>query len=355
MSTIIRRTAAALTGAADAVTLLAGAATGAWAGYTYAPAGLDAVLHLPFTGAAAVAGAFAVNADADLVVAPARRFAQGTPAYAYAEEHGAVPGDLDEALGRSGADQLARHPPPLTPVTAARTRLERVRASAGIAPFALQQIEDELAGPADAGSWPGRCGSCSTRPTRRAASSARPSNSSPPPRRRPCAPRSTRTTPKPRAVRSRKPPSSSSTPPGCACTRPPPPAGRTPVTRTFTATLQPLGTTIPDPALIVLIGAAGSGKSTFAATWNPSQVLELDAVRAMISDSFPCQVQLVEAGAGPGAGSRPYLKAWQDARHVRQLSKRWRTRLEPTAYDITRWSRCRLFESAEALTADPRL
>lgn len=27
-----------------------------------------------------------------------------------------------------------------------------------------------------------------------------------------------------------------------------------------------------------------------------------------------------EAGAGPGAGSRPYVKAWQNARHVRRLS-----------------------------------
>jgi hypothetical protein len=100
VSTFVRRTAAALTDAADAVTLVAGAATGAWAGYTYIPAGLDAVLHLPFTGAAALAGAFAVNAAADLVLAPARRFAQGIPAYAYAEEHGVVPGDLDEALGQ---------------------------------------------------------------------------------------------------------------------------------------------------------------------------------------------------------------------------------------------------------------
>ncbi|MFE5513986.1 hypothetical protein ACFQ9J_25980 [Streptomyces sp. NPDC056529] len=100
MRTFVRRTAAALTDAADAVTLVAGAATGAWAGYTYVPAGLDAALHLPFTGAAALVGAFAVNAAADLLLAPARRFAQGIPAYAYDQEHGAVPGGLDEALGQ---------------------------------------------------------------------------------------------------------------------------------------------------------------------------------------------------------------------------------------------------------------
>lgn len=42
--------------------------------------------------------------------------------------------------------------------------------------------------------------------------------------------------------------------------------------------------TLPDPALIVLIGAAGSGKSTLARTWPSTQVLELDAFRAMVSD-----------------------------------------------------------------------
>ncbi len=46
------------------------------------------------------------------------------------------------------------------------------------------------------------------------------------------------------------------------------------------------GTAIPDPALIVLIGAAGSGKSTLASSWPATQVLELDAFRAMVSDSF---------------------------------------------------------------------
>ncbi|MGW4161987.1 AAA family ATPase [Streptomyces sp. NPDC004788] len=53
---------------------------------------------------------------------------------------------------------------------------------------------------------------------------------------------------------------------------------------TFEGTMQPLDTTIPDPALIVLIGAAGSGKSTWASTWPSTQVLELDQFRAMVSD-----------------------------------------------------------------------
>ncbi|MFE1271249.1 AAA family ATPase [Streptomyces sp. NPDC058758] len=67
--------------------------------------------------------------------------------------------------------------------------------------------------------------------------------------------------------------------------------------RTFNATLQPLDTTIPDPAVVVLIGAAGSGKSTFASTWKPSQVLELDAFRAMVSDSAGDQGATADAVA----------------------------------------------------------
>ncbi|MFC9734281.1 AAA family ATPase [Streptomyces roseolus] len=67
--------------------------------------------------------------------------------------------------------------------------------------------------------------------------------------------------------------------------------------RTFNATLQLLDTTIPDPALVVLIGAAGSGKSTFASTWPPSQVLELDHFRAMVSDEAGDQAATADAVA----------------------------------------------------------
>ncbi|MFF9854252.1 AAA family ATPase [Streptomyces litmocidini] len=49
-------------------------------------------------------------------------------------------------------------------------------------------------------------------------------------------------------------------------------------------TFPPPDTTVPEPALICLIGAAGSGKSTLASTWHLTQVLSLDHYRALVSD-----------------------------------------------------------------------
>ncbi|MGW1412535.1 AAA family ATPase [Streptomyces sp. NPDC002403] len=51
----------------------------------------------------------------------------------------------------------------------------------------------------------------------------------------------------------------------------------------------PVDTTIPEPSLVCLIGAAGSGKSTWASTWRATQVLELDRFRALVSDDAGCQ------------------------------------------------------------------
>ncbi|HBF85899.1 MAG TPA: ATP/GTP-binding protein [Streptomyces sp.] len=51
----------------------------------------------------------------------------------------------------------------------------------------------------------------------------------------------------------------------------------------------PVDMTIPEPSLVCLIGAAGSGKSTWAATWPATQVLELDRFRAFVSDDAGCQ------------------------------------------------------------------
>ncbi|BBG20773.1 putative ATP/GTP-binding protein (plasmid) [Actinacidiphila reveromycinica] len=51
----------------------------------------------------------------------------------------------------------------------------------------------------------------------------------------------------------------------------------------------PVDTTIPDPSLVIMIGAAGAGKSTWASTWPDTQVLELDRFRALVSDDPGCQ------------------------------------------------------------------
>lgn len=57
----------------------------------------------------------------------------------------------------------------------------------------------------------------------------------------------------------------------------------------------PLDTTIPEPSVVCLIGAAGSGKSTWASTWPATQVLELDKFRALVSDDAGCQESTEDA------------------------------------------------------------
>ncbi|MGN2363983.1 AAA family ATPase [Streptomyces luridiscabiei] len=54
--------------------------------------------------------------------------------------------------------------------------------------------------------------------------------------------------------------------------------------------------TIPDPALVCLIGPAGSGKSTLARRWAETQLLELDRFRAMVSDDFSVKFSVLSSG-----------------------------------------------------------
>jgi hypothetical protein len=53
---------------------------------------------------------------------------------------------------------------------------------------------------------------------------------------------------------------------------------------------------VPDNALIVLIGAAGAGKSTLAASWPLSQALSLDALRETVSGDFSVKFSLLISG-----------------------------------------------------------
>ncbi|SEE61641.1 hypothetical protein SAMN05428939_8160 [Streptomyces sp. TLI_105] len=96
----------------DMVTMLAGAVSGAVAGYTYYPATYDADLRLAATGAVALGGVFLFTTVADAVLAPLRRrFTQADVAEMraaaearVAEVRGvAVPSGLSEALDQVAA------------------------------------------------------------------------------------------------------------------------------------------------------------------------------------------------------------------------------------------------------------
>jgi predicted kinase len=68
-----------------------------------------------------------------------------------------------------------------------------------------------------------------------------------------------------------------------------------------------------DPELVVLIGAAGAGKSTWAAArYRPSQVVSLDALRAVVADDECDQDATADAVA--------LLMAIVDARLSRRLT-----------------------------------
>ncbi|GAA2417955.1 AAA family ATPase [Streptomyces mauvecolor] len=95
---------------------------------------------------------------------------------------------------------------------------------------------------------------------------------------------------------------------------------------TFTGTTQSLDTTTPDPALIVMIGASGSGKTTLASTWPATQVLELDAFRAMVSDdagdqsATPAAVSLLHTALAARLARRltTVISATNTEAHVRK-------------------------------------
>ncbi|MER8062608.1 MULTISPECIES: hypothetical protein [unclassified Streptomyces] len=112
MRASVRRSIQALLDGTDMVTMLAGAVSGAVAGYTYYPATFDADLRLAATGAVALGGVFLFTTLADAVLAPLRRrLAQADVAEMrsaaearVAEARGvAVPSGLSEALDQVAA------------------------------------------------------------------------------------------------------------------------------------------------------------------------------------------------------------------------------------------------------------
>ncbi|MFI9297520.1 hypothetical protein [Streptomyces gardneri] len=107
MRASVRRSIQALLDGADMVTMLAGAVSGAVAGYTYYPATLDAALRLPAAGAVALGGTLVFTTVVDAALAPLRRrFAQADIAEmrdAAGARGAVVPSNLSEALDQVGA------------------------------------------------------------------------------------------------------------------------------------------------------------------------------------------------------------------------------------------------------------
>jgi predicted kinase len=92
---------------------------------------------------------------------------------------------------------------------------------------------------------------------------------------------------------------------------------------------------IPDPCLVVLIGAAGSGKSTFAARhFEPSEILSSDAFRALISGD-PADQSVSQAAFG-----------WLHRDLVKRLTARQLTVVDAT--NIDRGGRRELLRRASA-------
>ncbi|MEJ8653645.1 ATP-binding protein [Streptomyces sp. MS1.AVA.3] len=98
---------------------------------------------------------------------------------------------------------------------------------------------------------------------------------------------------------------------------------------------SPLCSTLPDNALVVLIGASGAGKSTLAATWPATQVLSLDALRGDVSDDPGCQDEDVTHDAA-------------DALAVileRRMARRLNTVIDAT--NVEQWVRANLIAAAK--------